>query len=206
MNRIQVITIDKLSLSGYGLKYILEEELDACEVNILTNDKEIIGKIKSFNPNIIIIVAERNVDLEIVAKITEDIRKADIHSRIVVMCEEIQSIFFQKLLVNQVSGLFSVRTEPLDIVNMLKMIEAGQVIFSEDITLNLLNQKDNKDFSETEIKIIKLIADEKTNKEIAQALNYSISTVEHYITNIFSKFAVKGRVGVIREAKKLNLI
>jgi len=67
-----------------------------------------------------------------------------------------------------------------------------------------LNKKEN--LSKFEIKIIQLIAEEKTNKEIAQILNYSQRSIEYKLTQIFKKLKVSTRVGLIAKAYQKKIL
>jgi DNA-binding CsgD family transcriptional regulator len=60
--------------------------------------------------------------------------------------------------------------------------------------------------SETEKKIILLIAKEVPNKEIASILNYSQRMVEYKISCIFKKLNVKTRVGIVTRAFQMGII
>ncbi|MFH1446923.1 MAG: LuxR C-terminal-related transcriptional regulator [Chloroflexota bacterium] len=52
---------------------------------------------------------------------------------------------------------------------------------------------DNKDLSEREIEILKLVSQGLSNKEIAQALFISVNTVKVHLRNVFAKISVVSR-------------
>ena len=60
--------------------------------------------------------------------------------------------------------------------------------------------------SSLEKEIIRLISEERANKEIAISLNYSQRMIEYHIANIPKKFNVSTRVGIIVTAFKENII
>lgn len=66
--------------------------------------------------------------------------------------------------------------------------------------------KTNKAFSEVENQIIKMIAEEMPNKEIAKNLNYSQRMIEYHISNIIKKLNVHTRVGIVSRAYKYKII
>lgn len=67
-------------------------------------------------------------------------------------------------------------------------------------------RKSNKGISDIEIKIIKLIANGKSNKGIGKELFLSESTVKKHISKIFCKFGVKDRLELIVYCLKNNII
>ncbi|RDW16793.1 response regulator transcription factor [Oceanobacillus chungangensis] len=57
-----------------------------------------------------------------------------------------------------------------------------------------------------EHQIIKLIANEQTNKMIAEELNYSQRSIEYHIHTICKKLEVQTRVGVVCKAFQLHIL
>lgn len=51
----------------------------------------------------------------------------------------------------------------------------------------------------TEINVLKMIVEGKTNKEIAESLMISLSTVMWHVQNIFDKTAIRNRKALIVE-------
>ncbi|MED5049247.1 LuxR C-terminal-related transcriptional regulator [Bacillus siamensis] len=61
-------------------------------------------------------------------------------------------------------------------------------------------------YTALEIQIIRLIAKEKPNKEIARELNYSQRNIEYNISKLCRKMNVHTRVGIIAKAYKRDII
>jgi DNA-binding NarL/FixJ family response regulator len=57
-----------------------------------------------------------------------------------------------------------------------------------------------------EKEILKLIADEFTNKEVAEKLFISVSTVEFHRKNLLEKFNARNSVGLVKSAIEKGLI
>ncbi len=51
--------------------------------------------------------------------------------------------------------------------------------------------------TERERQILKLLIQGKSNREIADTLNLSVSTVKEYCGRLYSKFSVRNRTGLI---------
>jgi NarL family two-component system response regulator LiaR len=71
-----------------------------------------------------------------------------------------------------------------------------------------VNQKEieNRKISKRELEVLTLIADGKSNQEIADTLFVSIPTIKTHITNLFEKLDAKRRTQAIETAKRLQLI
>ena len=84
---------------------------------------------------------------------------------------------------------------------ILKLIKS----FNPDV---VVVEKSMSSFTGREAEIVKLILEEKTNKEIAGALFMSYGTVKCHIQNILEKVQARSRVGiakyVILEQKRIS--
>lgn len=60
--------------------------------------------------------------------------------------------------------------------------------------------------TDREIEIVKLICEQKTNKEIGEILFISARTVDHHKTNIFTKIGTKTTIGIVMFAMQTRLI
>ena len=60
--------------------------------------------------------------------------------------------------------------------------------------------------SEREFEVLKLIADGRSNREIADQLYLSVATVKWYITHIYGKLGVQSRTTAIVRARQLKLL
>jgi predicted ATPase/DNA-binding CsgD family transcriptional regulator len=60
--------------------------------------------------------------------------------------------------------------------------------------------------SEREQEILALIAEERSNREIADQLLLPVATVQWYLTHIYSKLGVQNRTHAIMRARQLNLL
>ena len=60
--------------------------------------------------------------------------------------------------------------------------------------------------TEREQKVLQLIAEGLSNKEIAQRLNLTLSMVKTHIINIYGKLQVSRRVQAVTRAKELKLL
>jgi len=89
------------------------------------------------------------------------------------------------------------------LINAVKAVSSGQSILDPAVTQRVLAkvkslsipavQEKREPLSPQEERVLALVAEGKTNKEIAVALNLSEKTVGHYLENIFQKLQVTRR-------------
>ncbi|MBY0008137.1 response regulator transcription factor [Priestia aryabhattai] len=70
----------------------------------------------------------------------------------------------------------------------------------------MLAEKNTVEITYIEKEIIKLIAKEVSNKDIAKELNYSQRNIEYYISDLLKKFEVQTRVGIVVKSIVLGII
>ena len=84
-----------------------------------------------------------------------------------------------------------------EIENCIKTVSKGEPFFSnrimELIDINPVESNDLKKLTPSEKKILKLIANDKTNKEIASLLFISYRTVEKHRSNIINKLNLEAK-------------
>ncbi|SHJ79513.1 two component transcriptional regulator, LuxR family [Reichenbachiella agariperforans] len=97
-----------------------------------------------------------------------------------------------------------------ELVHALSEVRAGKKYMSDDINrmilLSLHEDREPKSLTDREREILRLVAQEYTNKMIAEALFISERTVETHRKNIFRKTRTSSLVGLIKYAYSNNLI
>ncbi|HZU75230.1 MAG TPA: LuxR C-terminal-related transcriptional regulator, partial [Dehalococcoidia bacterium] len=62
------------------------------------------------------------------------------------------------------------------------------------------------DLTEREREVLRLVAADRSNKEIGRALGLSVRTVEQHLRNVYAKLDVQGRAGATAVALRLGLV
>jgi DNA-binding NarL/FixJ family response regulator len=116
----------------------------------------------------------------------------------------------KEILKSGVDGYVLKKDTQQELLKAIQEVKAGRVYLSSDINKLLIMNLDNPDegrlLTEREREIVKLIAKEYSNKQIAEALFISERTVETHRKNIFRKTGTNSLVGLIKFAYANNLI
>ncbi|MEA1007789.1 response regulator transcription factor [Bacillus velezensis] len=204
---INLLLVDVYPLFGYGMKSMLETKNDMESVNTLYVKSKEYSIINEFHFEIIVINIEHHNIRECIAFLKHlQSTRYRLTSKIVVITKKgLFQTYFDELINLDVKGFMTAASDADGIAEMFYLIQNDQIVISKELSKHM-NKNSNKNLTTKEIQILKLIYNEKTNKEISHILNYSISTVEYYMTMIFNKLSVKSRVGAIREANKLGIL
>ena len=90
-----------------------------------------------------------------------------------------------------------------EIVGCIKAVAAGQSFFSPALTAQLVTTRHTsplKNLTTSERRVLTLVGEAKTNKEIADLMFISVRTVEHHRANICTKLGLTGKNALLNFA------
>lgn len=125
------------------------------------------------------------------------------------------SSYIQKLLKAGAHGYILKNTGKVELQTAIETLMAGKSYYSEKVTQNIMQgmQKRKKleslkleDLTDREKEVLRLIAMERTSKEIAEELFISPHTVESHRKNLISKLQVRGLSGLVKFAIQSGLV
>ena len=197
---IKLAVIDDHKLVLQGLCKQLEE----------VDDIEILGSFTEVNA-LLLFLKQNEVDILISDLILKDTHGFDLVAKI---GEEINpelkiiliSGFYEELVRQQaidmgVYAFLRKESSVKELIDCIHEVKRGNQIIPNSI----IKEKTTTFLTPTEKEVLKLVAEEYTNEEIAKILSMSHRTVASHVTAICQKLNVKGRVGAAREAIKMNL-
>ncbi|MEK7268776.1 MAG: response regulator transcription factor [Nitrospirota bacterium] len=204
MERIKVLIADDHRVVREGLVAILKTKENIEVVGEAQDGQEAVEKARTLEPDVILM----DVSMPRMGGVeaTRLIKREFPHIGIVAltMYEEQQYIF--DLVRAGATGYLLKDTESAQIVEAIRAISRGESLIHPSVAskilaeFSLLAQKKGKkpswvehDLTEREITVLRLVADGKTNKEIANSLGLSEKTVKNHVRNIFHKLQVYDR-------------
>jgi DNA-binding NarL/FixJ family response regulator len=147
------------------------------------------------------------------------LQSLNLHTAIVFLTMYKDEGLFNKALDLGVKGYVLKDSAITDIVASIKAAAAGQHYISAPLASFLVSRSQRhtafaektpslKDLTPTELRILKLIAEQKTSREIADALFISVRTVERHRLNIGVKLDLRGSNALLKFAleNKLHLL
>ena len=121
-----------------------------------------------------------------------------------------------KMLEAGASGYILKNAGKDEMINAIKSVAAGDSYFSKEVSNQLLehlniigtgsDKSENIPLTNRELEILKMIAQEYSNSEIADMLFISIRTVDTHRRNLIEKLGVKNTAGLVKYAIKKGLV
>src|SRR5690606_13223144 len=130
--------------------------------------------------------------------------------KIIVLSMHNEVHLVKEILRSGVNGFVLKNDSHKELIQAINEVLSGKVFLSSDVSKLLIQSMDKPDegklLTEREREILKLIAREYSNRDIAAELFISERTVETHRKNIFRKTGTNSLVGLIKFAYANNLI
>lgn len=212
-------------MSGSKLQILIVDDhqilLDGIEAMLHgVGDFKVIGKCSDGN-TALNFLSENQVDVLLTdlympkmtgMELTQKVKKRFPNVKVLALSVSYDVSIVHDLIDAGISG-FIIKTIGRDeLIEAIKTIAQGNIYFSREVSNEILRSLSNRTeeevyhLTEREIEIVKLIAQEFSNAEIANKLCISERTVETHRKNIYRKTNTKTIVGLIKYAVEHKLI
>lgn len=147
-------------------------------------------------------------------ELCRQVRKTHPAIKIIALSTFMDSHYIRQMMRNGATGYLLKNTDPDKLVNAIEKVNAGEQFLDDLIQHQLLQEMITGQkrlgydipLTRREKEILKLIAEEHSNQEIANLLFISLRTVETHRLNLTQKLAVKNTAGLVREAIKRGIV
>jgi DNA-binding NarL/FixJ family response regulator len=136
---------------------------------------------------------------------------ADIRLLILSMHED-EHYFFDALDAGAL-GYVPKRAADSDLIDAIRCVSEGRTFISSSTQRTLMRRwleedpaSRREELTARELEVVKLIAEARTNRQIAEALNVSEKTVESHRGNVLAKLGMRDRVELARYAIRRGLV
>jgi len=210
MERIRVLIADDHALFREGLHGLLDSVADTEVVGEATTGAEAITQAKALQPEVILMDIKMPGQSGIEA--TREIVAACPHIGIlmVTMLEEDEAVF--AAMRAGARGYVLKGANQAELLRAIRAVASGEAIFGPGIARRVLGffaaarptvpSRLFPELSERERELLALIAQGKTNQEIAEQVGLTLKTVRNHVSNIFSKLQVVDRAQAVLRARE----
>ncbi|WP_096273077.1 response regulator transcription factor [Paucisalibacillus globulus] len=190
MIRIVIAEDQRLLLGALGSLLDLEDDMEV--VGMAKDGEEALKLINQYKPDICI------MDIEMPVKsgldVAEEIKDYD--CKVIILTTFARAGYFERARDANVSGYLLKDSPSEELANSIRVIMDGRKIYAPELIDIAYNKEDNP-LSEREEQVIKLIAEGKNTKEIANQLYLTTGTVRNYVSVILDKLDVSNRIEAI---------
>ena len=207
-NKIGIVIADDHPVFRHGLRQVIDAEQDLTVLGEAGDGETALKMIQSLHPKIAILdIAMPGLDgLALARRIQSD----NTAVKIILVTMYREERLFREAVIAGIKGYVLKDSAATDIISCIKAVAEGQNYTSPEFTTYLVSRMRQaeassvptglEDLTVTERRVLSLIAEYKTSKEIAQELFISPRTVETHRNNICQKLGVHGSHALMKFA------
>lgn len=215
MPKITVLLVEDHHVVRKGISYLLSLEEDIDIIGEAEDGNEGIKMAKELCPDVVIMdITMPNLNgIDAIKKISKSMPE----TKVMIMTMHTREQYIRQALRDGASGYLLKESTQDELVDAIRTVHKGGVALSPSISRFVLNEyvrrsDPKKDVDSIELltdrekQVLRLIAEGKTNKEIAKCLSISKSTVNIHRTNVMQKLDIHDTVGLVRYSIEKGII
>ncbi len=215
MSQVRIFLADDHTVMRAGIRLVLERQPDLHVVGEASDGRETVNAIERLHPDVVV------MDISMPSlngiEATRQILANGVAVSIVVLSMHADEEYVLRALKAGARGYLLKESAEADLIAAVRAVVSGKSFFSPAISRLLvedyvrqLQDRDIEDSYELlttrEREILQLVAEGKSNKDIANLLNLSVYTVETHRSNIMEKLNLHGVPELILYAVRKGVI
>ncbi|MBZ5489526.1 MAG: response regulator transcription factor [Acidobacteriia bacterium] len=215
MNKVQILIADDHGIVRKGLRLQLEQSPDFQVVGEAADGREAVRMTEELKPDVVLMdIAMPNLNG---IQATAQIVKRSPRTGVIILSMHSDESYLIRTLAAGAKGYLLKDTAEVDLYRAVQVVAQGKSFFSPAIANTLLEDymrqlqqrglQDSYDLlTDREKEIFQLLAEGKSNKEVATTLNLSTSTVETHRTRLMQKLDLHSSAEIVLYAVRKKII
>ncbi|TMD99132.1 MAG: response regulator transcription factor [Chloroflexi bacterium] len=201
---IRVLVADDHPVVRHGLCTMLEIEDDIVVVGRAADGEEAVIQARETRPDIILLdVQMPNVDgIEALRRIRADNPEA----RVIVLTTYRNEDYIFPSLEAGARGYLLKDASRTELAAAVRAVHRGESLLDPQVQETIDNAPRHDPLTARELEVLRLMADQRSNAQIAELLFVSENTVKTHVSNILAKLGCSDRSGAVLTAWKRHLI
>jgi DNA-binding NarL/FixJ family response regulator len=193
---IRILAVDDHSLVRQGLARLIEMEADMTLVAEASNGREAIQQFRLHRPDVTLMDLQMPEMGGLDALIA--IRNEFPEARILVLTTYKGDVQILRALKAGARGYLLKNSLNDELMHAIRAVYAGKKALSAEASAEIAEHATDDLLTPAELRVLRLIADGKSNKKIAAQLSVSEETVKGQVRNILSKLGAQDRTHAVR--------
>ena len=202
--QIRVLTVDDHPLLRQGIAGLIADERDMILVAEAANGREAIQQFRTHHPDVTLMDLQMPEMNGIDAMLA--IRGEFPDARIIVLTTYLGDVQARRALQAGARAYLLKNSLHKELLDTIRAVHAGRKNLSPEVSFELAEHAAEETLSPLEVRVLRLIADGNSNKEIAAVLSVTEDSVKGHVRNILSKLGANDRTQAAMIGVKRGII
>jgi DNA-binding NarL/FixJ family response regulator len=204
MKQIRILTVDDHPLLRQGIAGLIADERDMILVAEAANGREAIQQFRMHHPDVTLMDLQMPEMNGIDALLA--IRGEFPDARIIVLTTYTGDVQARRALQAGARAYLLKNSLHKELLDTIRAVHAGRKNLSPEVSFELAEHAAEETLSPLEVRVLRLIADGNSNKEIAAMLSVTEDSVKGHVRNILSKLGANDRTQAAMIGVKRGII
>jgi DNA-binding NarL/FixJ family response regulator len=204
VNRIRVLIADDHTLLREGIAGLIADETDMTLAGEAANGREAIEQFRRHHPDVTLMDLQMPKMSGLDAMIA--IRAEFPEARIIVLTTYTGDVQVLRALKAGARAYLLKNTLRTELLRTIRAVHEGEKTLSPEVSFQLAEHAAEDSLSPTEVRVLRLIADGNSNKEIAAKLSATEDTIKGQVRSILSKLNANDRTHAAMIGVKRGII
>ena len=202
--KIRILTVDDHPILRQGISALLEDESDMALVAEAANGHEAIQQFRIHRPDVTLMDLQMPEMNGLDAMIA--IRGEFPDARIIVLTTYAGDVQAMRALQAGARAYLLKNSLHKELLDTIRAVHAGRKTISPEVSFQLAEHVAEEALSPAEVRVLSLIAEGNSNKEIAASLSVTEDAVKGQVRNILAKLGANDRTQAVTIAVKRGII
>ena len=202
--QIKIMTVDDHPVLRQGIAALIADEPDMTLVAEATNGREAIQQFRAHRPDVTLMDLQMPEMNGLDAMIA--IRGEFADARIIVLTTYTGDVQATRALKAGARAYLLKNSLHKELLDTIRAVHAGRKTLSPEVSFQLAEHSAEELLSAAEVRVLRLIAEGNSNKEIATLLSITEDAVKGQVRNILSKLGANDRTHAVTIALKRGII
>ncbi len=214
IDKVKVLVVDDHDIVREGIKMVLDSDPELSVVGVASSGEEAIEKVRELEPNVVVM----DIGMPGLSgfEATRRIRQSNPDVQVLALTVHDSEAYVFQMLQAGATGYVVKRAPADEVIQAVKRAYHGESVLHPSVAKLLIRdylsrvergeEASYDTLSDREREILKLIAEGKTNKEIAELLFLSVKTVQAHRANLMRKLGMHDRTELVKYAIRKGII
>jgi DNA-binding NarL/FixJ family response regulator len=212
VSKIRVLIADDHAILREGVRALLATTDDIDVVGQASDGREAVDACRKLDPDVVLMDIAMPGLGGIEAAL--EIRKEGMRAKVLILSQYEDREYVRRLLKAGVSGYVLKKSAGSELVGAIRAVQRGGLVLDPEVARAAMEERDPQRaggdpyeaLTDREKQVFRLVAEGRSNKEVAEDLGISVKTAMSHREHVMQKLDLHNRTELVRLALKLGVI